>query len=398
MKRTLERLLSILMLISICVVHTAAAQWECDETPAETGWEMAEGTPGSVFWDVAPDAYYAHAVDWALQRGITSGIGDGAFGPDLGCTTGQIITFLWKASGGPEPTIQNPFSDVIPGCYYYSAALWAAETGLTAGPVFGPDRPCTRSAVVTYLWKLAGRPQAAQEMPEPTQIWSLLLANPWNPLPEGYEVPLTELEGGYYVDARCVQQARQMLEDCRAAGISPVICSAYRTWDKQEELYQNEVAAYMALGVPREEAEVRAARAVAVPGTSEHQTGLALDLVDEQNWNLDASQESTPTQQWLMEHSWEYGFVLRYPNQKSEVTGIIYEPWHYRYVGQETARVLREQGMCLEEYLQHLVEYEQAVAWAMEEGITASADPFAFAPNQTCTRAQIVTFLHHSIM
>ena len=93
---------------------------------------------------------------------------------------------------------------------------------------------------------------------------------------------------------------------------------------------------------------------VAVPGTSEHQLGLALDIIDDSNWTLDQTQENTKTQKWLMAHSWEYGWVLRYPNGKTELTGIIYEPWHYRYVGKEIAAELHELDMCLEEYMQML--------------------------------------------
>ena len=104
-----------------------------------------------------------------------------------------------------------------------------------------------------------------------------------------------------------------------------------------------------------------------------------------------------PTQQWLMKHSWEYGFILRYPDDKTNLTGIIYEPWHYRYVGKEAAKSIYEQGICLEEYLQQMDEYEQAVAWAMEQKITTSTSSTAFLPNESCTRAQIVTFLYRSI-
>ena len=89
-----------------------------------------------------------------------------------------------------------------------------------------------------------------------------------------------------------------------------------------------------------------------MPGTSEHQLGLAVDIVDISNQHLDASQENTAVQKWLMEHSWEYGFILRYPNEKSEITGIIYEPWHYRYVGREDAEQIHTLGVCLEEYLE----------------------------------------------
>ena len=79
--------------------------------------------------------------------------------------------------------------------------------------------------------------------------------------------------------------------------------------------------------------------------------GLAVDIVDLNNQNLDSSQEDTEVQKWLMEHCWEYGFILRYPNGKSEITGIIYEPWHYRYVGKDAAKEITDAGICLEEYL-----------------------------------------------
>ena len=84
---------------------------------------------------------------------------------------------------------------------------------------------------------------------------------------------------------------------------------------------------------------------------SAKQLGLALDIVDRSNQNLDESQEDTAVQQWLMKHSWEYGFILRFPTGKSDVTGIIYEPWHYRYVGKEAAKEIYDRGICLEEYL-----------------------------------------------
>ena len=182
--------------------------------------------------------------------------------------------------------------------------------------------------------------------------WRLLLVNPWNPLPEGYEATLVKLKNGLFVDERCYPALQEMMDDCRAAGLSPVICSAYRSTDRQERLYNNQVDKLLALGYARAEAEPEAAKAVAVPGTSEHQLGLAVDIVDLNNQNLNESQEETAVQKWLMDHSWEYGFILRYPGGKSETTGIIYEPWHYRYVGQAAAREIYTQGLCLEEYLE----------------------------------------------
>ena len=182
--------------------------------------------------------------------------------------------------------------------------------------------------------------------------WNLLLVNPWNPLPEDYTISLTELKNGLSVDSRCYPDLQDMMDACRAAGLSPVICSAYRTQEYQEKLFQNKVSRLMAQGYSETDATAEAGKSVAVPGTSEHQLGLALDIVDINNQHLDESQESTAVQKWLMEHCWEYGFILRYPNDKSEITGIIYEPWHYRYVGREDAEQIHTLGVCLEEYLE----------------------------------------------
>ena len=107
----------------------------------------------------------------------------------------------------------------------------------------------------------------------------------------------------------------------------------------------------MGQGYSQERAEEAAGELVAVPGTSEHQLGLALDIVDVANQVLDERQENTEVQKWLMKNSWKYGFILRYPTDKSDITGISYGPWQYRYVGKEAAKEIYEAGICLEEYL-----------------------------------------------
>lgn len=179
----------------------------------------------------------------------------------------------------------------------------------------------------------------------------MVLVNPWNPLPEDHSIETVTLTNGLQVDERCYPDLQAMMDACRADGLSPVICSAYRTRAVQEKLYQAEVKRWLAQGYSQSEAEAEAGKVVAVPGTSEHQLGLALDIVDLDHQLLDESQEDTQVQQWLMEHSWEYGFILRYPTGKSDITGIIYEPWHYRYVGREDAEQIHTLGICLEEYL-----------------------------------------------
>lgn len=184
------------------------------------------------------------------------------------------------------------------------------------------------------------------------QDWQLILVNAQHALPDDFSVELADVGSGHSVDARIASALQVMLDDCRAAGLEPLICSSYRTQQIQQSLFDDKVQRLIAEGYAPDAAQAKAGTVVAVPGTSEHQTGLAVDLVDEGNQNLDETQEQTAVQQWLIAHSWEYGFVLRYPNDKSSVTGIIYEPWHYRYVGKDAARDMHEGGLCLEEYLQ----------------------------------------------
>ena len=178
-----------------------------------------------------------------------------------------------------------------------------------------------------------------------------LLVNLWNPLPEQYTVKLEKLDNGLQIAAEARQALEKMLGDCEAAGLDVTVCSAYRTESTQNRLYQNKIARLRAVGYSREEALAEAGRRGAPPGTSEHQTGLAVDIMATDYPVLDEKQAKTEEQQWLMEHCWEYGFILRYPTDKSSVTGIGYEPWHYRYVGQETAASIYERGLCLEEYI-----------------------------------------------
>ena len=205
--------------------------------------------------------------------------------------------------------------------------------------------------------------------------WYLKLVNAKNPMTQE-DVPEVATEtidsNGYQVDARIMDDLEEMFAAAQAAGRNPVICSAFRSWDTQEYLYQNKIQRVMTEeGLTEEEAAVEAGTVVAVPGTSEHQIGLALDIVSSQYMNLDEKQMETEDQQWLMENSWKYGFILRYPLNKSDITGIIFEPWHYRYVGREAAKEIYEQDITLEEYLgAEPVESSQAIESDSEESST----------------------------
>ena len=186
----------------------------------------------------------------------------------------------------------------------------------------------------------------------PKDDWKLILVNGSHPLPEDFQIPaLTQLRNNHAIDKRAYPALQRMMDDCRAEGLEPTICSSYRTWEKQAELFEAKVQSCLPQAASRKEAEEQAALWVARPGTSEHQAGLAVDIVDKSYQLLDEGQEDTAVQRWLMEHCAEYGFILRYPTEKSALTGVGYEPWHYRYVGEEAAGEIMRQGICLEEYL-----------------------------------------------
>lgn len=132
----------------------------------QIGGETAPATPDAPagapsFTDVAATSPFAAAIDWAVEQGITNGTTDTTFSPGQNCTTGQILTFLWRANGSPEPTAANPYTDVDESAYYYKAALWAHEKGMVSGTSLEAAAACTRSQTMTYLWKLAGQPEAA---------------------------------------------------------------------------------------------------------------------------------------------------------------------------------------------------------------------------------------------
>ena len=230
--------------------------------------------------------------------------------------------------------LASPAAALLAAAVLSTPALALSGTGTTSA------MQSTQTAVLTA----AGQAVSQED-------WQLLLVNAWHKLPEDYHVELKTLANGLQVDARIYDDLNAMLTNCREAGLEPIVCSAYRTEDTQTRLYRNKVSRLLSAGWSRDTVEQEAARWVAPPGTSEHQTGLALDIVSADYQLLDEQQAQTPEQQWLMAHCWEYGFVLRSPTDKCAVTGIGYEPWHYRYVGKEAAREMQQKGLCLEEYL-----------------------------------------------
>lgn len=182
----------------------------------------------------------------------------------------------------------------------------------------------------------------------------LILVNKENKMPEGYEPELHWLNNGRCAVAEVMYDAlSEMLTAGSKDGREFVVASGYRSREKQEELLEEDITADMQnLGLSYQEAYDKETRETMPPGYSEHETGLAADIVSLDYQILDEQQEWTEENQWLREHCSEYGFILRYPEGKEDVTGVDYESWHFRYVGKEAAKVIMEQGITLEEYVE----------------------------------------------
>lgn len=199
------------------------------------------------------------------------------------------------------------------------------------------------------------------------EAYKTMLVNITHPIAKEYTMELVSV-AGYKMDARAAEDMRQMLADAKAEGLDPIICSAYRSVDRQITLFNNQVNKQQGYGYDYDTAFERAKTVVAYPGTSEHHTGLAADIVARSHQVLDDSQENTAEQKWLMANSWKYGYILRYPSDKCDYTKIIYEPWHYRYVGKEVAQYLYENDLCLEEYWLKLAEMDpEKYGYILEE-------------------------------
>lgn len=187
--------------------------------------------------------------------------------------------------------------------------------------------------------------------------WRLLLINKQHPVPEGYEVELgniNTMKGVMKCDTRIIDDLLSMLQNAREDGIYLQICSPYRDYAYQEMLFERKINMYMGAGYSYMEAYMLGSQVVTVPGASEHQLGLALDIVSNTYTALDQGFGDTDAGKWLQEHSREYGFILRYPEGKEYITGIDFEPWHFRYVGVEAATVIMDEGITLEEFVERL--------------------------------------------
>lgn len=194
--------------------------------------------------------------------------------------------------------------------------------------------------------------QSSASVPDQTSSYVVdgvdlaILVNSTHPLPDGYDIPLTELDNGQQVATVMMTDLQQMLADAKAEGIYAIVASGFRTAEKQQSLMDEKIQSFVDQGMSRSAAETEALKWVNAVGCSEHQSGLAVDI------NADGIHSAGyQVYPWLAENAWKYGFILRYPEEKTAITGTDYEAWHYRYVGRELAADIYQQGVCLEEYL-----------------------------------------------
>ena len=180
-----------------------------------------------------------------------------------------------------------------------------------------------------------------------SEDWRLVLVNRDHPLEEDFDGELTELRYGQSVDSRIYPDLQAMFDEMRAAGLDPRVVQGYRTSEEQKERLDNKISEYMGYGKTREEAWQLAVQWEAEPGTSEHETGLCVDISSDSGDNESAN----AVWEWMDENCSRFGFIKRYPNNKSSVTGVKGEPWHYRYVGPEAAQEITAGNTTLEEYL-----------------------------------------------
>jgi D-alanyl-D-alanine carboxypeptidase len=184
--------------------------------------------------------------------------------------------------------------------------------------------------------------------------WRLILINKQHPIPDDYSFTLATIKGSSQCDERILKDLLNMLKAAKEDGVNLVVRSPYRTEDRQTVLFNQKIKNYMRRGMSYIEAFKVSSQTVTVPGSSEHEVGLALDITCDTYPSLDAGFGNTDAGKWIAANGGDYGFILRYPLGKEYITGIEYEPWHFRYVGSDAAHVMADEGITLEEFWERL--------------------------------------------
>ncbi len=279
-----------------------------------------------------------------IVKGVRGLIGDN--GEDISSLPASSVTEESTLSSVPAESQttsseeESPSSEE-PSSRESSSQTQSKEESSTPSKVTSTAKPTPKEDYITYT------KSGVAELDE----WYLLLVNPQQTIGSDWKTAMTYIDSEYQLDSRIIEPYKAMVSAAAADGVSIYPISCYRPYSTQQRLYNNRVdrAKRENPSFTQKEAEVYAATHVARPGTSEHQTGLAIDFN-----SVETDFGSTKAGKWLKEHANEYGFILRYEKDKQSKTGVTWEPWHYRFVGVKHAKRMTELGYCLEEYVDHI--------------------------------------------
>ena len=341
-KKTLALILTLALLTALCACGRRGSANSGSSSSGMTGGSSSSMTGGS-----------SSGATGGMGGGSTSGTTGGTNGGTTGGTTGGMDdsnSFSGGAGGSMSGSVSGSIGpDGISGSASGSTSVGGSGSGANSGSSSGSRSNSNSNSDSSSAAATAAAPGASD-------AWMTRLVNAASPLPEGFTVETVNIRGydARPFDKRAAPDLEAMLADAEQAGCKLYLVSGYRSVERQTALFKRKTNAFLAEGFDQAEAERQAAMWVARPGTSEHNTGRAADIVSA-DWysahdDLTADFEATPECAWLMEHCAEYGFILRYPKGKEDVTGVTYEPWHYRYVGKEAAAQIMAAGGTLEEY------------------------------------------------
>ena len=260
-------------------------------------------------------------------------------------TTVPTLAELWTPADGQQRTIIPPASAT------QATSAQATASGATSSNVTISNDPNSRYAYRKEYGVYPG------EADIPAESKYLICVNRSRALPARYservktEVCVTVYPENRKLEAEAAKKYREMYEAALKEDVELIPFSGYRSTALQKENFDKEIEALVTGGLTRQEAIERAMQTIQLPGCSEHETGLAMDITRKGVWRADPGFHGTKEFNWLTAHAQEYGFILRYPQGKEHITGITYEPWHWRFVGVNAAQKIRNANQCLEEYL-----------------------------------------------
>lgn len=341
-----------LLLAAVLAVSLSACGRQPKADPVDTPTTTTTTT-------VAKPTYYVTATSLNVRRG------PGADREIVGSLYyGDVVEVLAVEDGwcrilyeGQEAYVSADYiSDKAPTTTTTEVTTTTTKPSTTQSPTYD-DRFIDENGMLQF--EAGDRYVQAKSYGSAPIPWNLLLVNDWNPMQEGYDESVTmktletkyaQVNGNQRVDARMYEDLIAMLEAGKAYNIG--VQSSYRPYAKQKELYWRQVDKWKNKYADPVELQSKAGEVVKRPGFSEHNTGLAVDLYGSGDTSLSPSFANTAAYRWLMEHCADYGFILRFPKGKEAVTGVIYEAWHFRYVGDPAiAHAIMDAGLCLEEYL-----------------------------------------------